>query len=250
MKMHTYQTAAQAAHADLLDKLSEAQTEARQRQQQAAQAVSDDTMRPHLLGIITNTDTPTADTVAATIASFAAMMPAHKARDGAAMIAHLTSIKKHNGLSDKQAGQVIGAMMACIHGKASAGLTEWPSRETWHHALSVAELHQWAEWAAPDAYAELQADVQRAMRDRFEADRDLARLESDQKALDLLAATQGDNDNVIRIANPTARRQRIGTVMFEPEAVTELTDRDYAAVVQHGGFQRLIAAGDLAVVAA
>ena len=249
MKTETFYTAAQAAHADLSNKLTTAQTEARERAQQAALAASDDVLRPRLLGIITNQDAPSAEAVTSTLAAYAAMLPAHRQRDGVVLINSLESVKKHNGLTDKQAGLIAAAIMACVHGKAHAGLIDFPGSNVWHHDLTVGTLKQWAAWIAPDAHAELVKELNAAMRDRFRAEREMARLQAAEAALGMLGnALIESASNVIHLANHTGQQQRVGGVVFEPG--TNVIDLDtFANIADNGGYRRMLDAGQLEVVA-
>lgn len=249
-KMNDYQAAAQAAYEELQAAHADALAEAQARLQHATEAASADAIRPRLIAMLEQAEPPAADTVASVLGGYVALFPAHLQRDGALLIRSLGSTKKHHGLNDKQAGQIAAAIVACVHGKGSAGLIDFPSADTWHNNLSASDLHAWSGWVAPDAYEELQAELDGLTRERFEAERDLALLDASKQTLDRLAELHGGPArDVIRIKSNVANRSGVAGIFFEPGEVRELNPAQWGEIADHAGYRRMIGAGQLEVVA-
>lgn len=246
MTMKDYTAAAQSAHDKLSPLLDKAVADAQARLSEADKAASAETVRAQLVAMIDNADTPPADSVTGILGSFCALLPDHRAHDGGVIIGALVSTKKRHALSEKQAAQIAGAIIASVHGKAPAGLIEWP--DTWHSQLSDADLHQWVEWVAPKEYAKLSADLEATARARISAETDLTQLETCRRALADLVPSASDG-TVIQIRNNADHAQGMAGIRWQAGEVLPISAADYVSLAAHGGYHRMIQQNELEVVA-
>lgn len=246
MTIKHYATEAKTAHSHLMPLLSQAIDDTQARLATAAQAASADTIRPNLEGMLANADTPPAEAVNGILSGYLQLMPAHRAREGGLLIRSLVSTKKHHGLSDAQASQIAGAMLAAINGKGYSGIIEWP--ENWQADLSQSELNQWAEWVAPKEHAKLMASLETHTKTRISAESDLVQLKTSRNALAALVPAPSSG-TVIKIRNNADKRQGVSGIHWEGGEVKEIAPADYARVTQNTGYQLLAESGQLEVLA-
>lgn len=246
MTMKNYATEAQTAHDHLMPLLEKAQTEAQQRLDKAKQASTPDALRPQLLAILDNADTPAADAIGGILSGYAQLMPDHRARDGGLLIRSLASTKSHHGLTEAQAGQIAGAIIGAISGKGHAGLIQWP--ENWQRELSHGDLLKWCEWVAPKAYGKLLDSLESQAKARISAESDLVQLQASRQALAGLVPSPSTGA-VIRIRNNAEKRQGVSGIQWNPGEVKPLEPAEYARVTANAGYSSLVEAGQLEVVA-
>ena len=228
--MKSFTQAAKQAHDTLTAAHAEAMSDAQARLKSAEQATSPEAVRPQLIELLNQADQPGADAVATVITSYAAMMPQHLARDGAALVSHLTGIKRHKGLSDAQAGQVVRAILAALNG-CPAGLIEWPAADLVLARMPLSDLHLWAQWGTPDGYSTFTAAQEAAVHSHYTAVRDLAYLEQQAEALAALAAPVAE---VLRLKSNSKGAQSVAGITFEPGEIRELTPAEYAGIYSRG----------------
>lgn len=247
-KMNDYATEAQRAHDSLLPMLEAAIQDATERQEQASQKANADTIRPQLVAMIDGADTPAPDAIGGIIATYAALLNNPGTRDGKWLIESLHSTVKHHGLKPAQAGQIAGAIVGAIQGKAPLSLIEWPAADDWHKYLHHADLLQWAAWIAPKKYEEFAAALDATAEERIRADTDLAQLEQARKALaDLVPEFR--ESNVVRIRNNGEHGQGVAGIRWKAGEIVEVAANDYARLVAATGYQHLNESGQLEVVA-
>lgn len=247
MTMKDYTAAAQNAQDTLSPLLDKAVADAQKRLSEATKAASVDSLRPQLIAIIDNADTPPLDAVTGILSTYCALMPQHRTREGDLLVRSLCSTKKHHGLTDKQAAQVAGAMVACVQGKAPMSLIEWPDVKTWHRQLNDADLHQWAEWVAPKEYATLSKALEKTTEARMSAETDVVQLETCRRALADLVP-KAFECAVIQVRNNADHCQGVAGIQWEGGEVKRLEPTDYAKITVHPGFSRLIEQAQLEVV--
>jgi|GEM_PF-2633668 len=248
MTVKDYKTAAQKAHDTLTPLLDDAFAEAQAMLEKAGQVASRDAVRPELVEMINKADTPPADAIAGILASYAGLLPQHLARDGGLFIRSLVSIKKHHGLTDSQAAQIAGAIVASIHGKAPMSLIEWPGCDDWDSQLHHTDLDQWAAWVSPKEHGKLTSKLEAETKARINAESVLVHLEASRRALaDLVPKVV--TTSVIKIRNNSEHRQGISGVRWTAGEVKALDAVEYAAVTDSAGYQSLIESGQLEVVA-
>ncbi|XKH00782.1 hypothetical protein LG325_11905 [Marinobacter nauticus] len=246
MTMKQFSTEAQTAHDHLVPLLDQAISHTNDRLEKAKQAASPEALRPDLLAMLDNADTPAADAIGGIIGGYAQLMPNHRARDGGLLIRSLVSTKSHHGLTDDQAGQIAGAIIGAIQGKAHSGLIEWP--ENWHDELHHNDLCQWCEWVAPKAYGDLLASLQDTTKARISAESDLVQLQASQQALADLVPSPSTGA-VIQIRNNAENRQGVAGIHWQAGEVKTLEPAEYAQVIDNAGYQRLADAGQFEVLA-
>ena len=247
-KMNNYSAAAQRAHDNLLPTLDAAIQDATERQRQASMKADPATIRPDLVVMIEGADTPKSDAIGGIVATYAALLNNPATRDGRWLIESLASTVKHHGLKPEQAGQIAGALVAAVHGRAPLSLIEWPAADAWHKHVHHVDLLQWAAWLAPKKYEKYAADMNSTAELRIKADTDLAQLEQARKALSDLVPEFRES-NVVRIRNNGEHGQGIAGIRWQAGEVVEVAANDYARLVAAQGYQRLNESGQLEVMA-
>ena len=246
--MKQYIEAAQRAHDELLPLLGDAIADAQDRLSKAKATADHDAVTPQLVELLNNADTPPADAIGGIIATYAALLNNPGTRDGAWLIRSLASTAKHHGLKDAQTGQIAGAIIGAIHGKAPVSLIEWPAADAWHKQLHHADRMKWAAWLAPKEHAKLMKRMEATAQARISAETDLIQLEHAREALADLVPESVSSARV-RIRNNTDHTQGVAGCRWKAGETVELEPSEYAALVDSQGFQRLADSGQLEVIA-
>lgn len=248
MTIQKFTTAAQQAHDTLTPLLAQAIEDTQAILNEAKQAASIEPLRPELIDMLNSADTPPADSVASILSGYCDLLPAHSGRDSGLLIRSLVSTKSYRALSDKQAGQIAGAIIASIHGKAPQSLTEWPAAEDWHKQLHDSDLQLWAAWAAPEKYSKFKRKIDTHTESRMSAESDLMQLEVSQQALAELVPTPSAGHKIV-IRNNAEHRQGIAGIQWQPGEEKPLTSADYAVLTSSTGYEQLTQDNVLEVVA-
>jgi len=247
--MKTYTEAAQAAHDTLLPLLDAAIASAQDRLEKAKATADNEAVTPKLVALIDDADTPRGDAVPGMIQTYAALLNKPATTDGAFLIRHLASTVKHHGLNSEQAGQIAGAMLSAINGRAPMSLITWPAADKWSEHLHFSDLQQWAAWLAPTQHTKLMTGTEKETVARIAAETDLIQLERARNALTDIVPTY-INSKVVKIRSNNADRPQ-GTAGFkwQPLETLDVAPMDYARLVSGDGFNRLLESGQLEVIA-
>jgi hypothetical protein len=178
------------------------------------------------------------------IQTYAALLNRPATTDGAWLIRSLVSSVKHHGLTSEQAGQIAGAMLSAINGRAPMSLITWPAADNWSEHLHFSDLQQWAAWLAPTQHAKLMASTEKETVARIAAETDLIQLDCARSALANIVPTY-INSKVVKIRNNFNRSQGVSGMMWQPLETLEVAPVDYARLVSANGFDLLIEDGTL-----
>ena len=242
--MKTYTEAAQTAHDNLLPLVDAAIASAKDRLSKATASADHDAIAPKLVALIDCADTPRGDAVPGMIQTYAALLNKPATTDGPWLIRSLVSSVKHHGLTSEQAGQIAGAMLSAINGRAPMSLITWPAADKWSEHLHFLGLQQWASWLAPTQHTKLMASTEKETVARIAAETDLIQLDCARSALANIVPTY-INSKVVKIRNNFNRSQGVSGMMWQPLETLDVAPVDYARLVSANGFDLLIEEGTL-----
>ena len=246
--MKQYTEAAQAAHDNLLPLLDAAIASAQDRLSKAKASADHEATAPKLVALIDSADTPRGDAVPGMIQTFAALLNKPATTDGAFLMRSLLSSVKHHGLTSEQAGQIAGAMLSAINGRAPMSLITWPAADKWSEHLHFSDLQQWAAWLAPTQHAKLMASTEKETVARIAAEHDLLQLQRARESLVGMVPVNVSSAVVKIRSNIAERAQGAAGFMWEPLETLEVAPMDYARLVSADGFNRLIEQGALELI--
>jgi len=242
--MKTYTEAAQTAHDNLLPLIDAAIASAKDRLEKAKACADHEAITPKLVALIDSADTPRGDAVPGMIQTYAALLNRPATTDGLWLMRSLLSSVKHHGLTSEQAGQISGAMLSAINGRAPMSLITWPAADKWSEHLHFSDLQQWAAWLAPTQHAKLMASTEKETVARIAAETDLIQLDCARSALANIVPTY-INSKVVKIRNNFNRSQGVSGMMWQPLETLDVAPVDYARLVSANGFDLLIEDGTL-----
>jgi hypothetical protein len=242
--MKQYTEAAQTAHDNLLPLIDAAIASAKDRLEKAKACADHEAITPKLVALIDSADTPRGDAVPGMIQTYAALLNRPATTDGLWLMRSLLSSVKHHGLTSEQAGQIAGAMLSAINGRAPMSLITWPAADKWSEHLHFSDLQQWAAWLAPTQHAKLMASTEKETVARIAAETDLIQLDCARSALANIVPTY-INSKVVKIRNNFNRSQGVSGMMWQPLETLDVAPVDYARLVSANGFDLLIEDGTL-----
>jgi len=246
--MKKYIEAAKKAHEQLMTLVEAATTDAQDRISKAKEDATPDEVSPLLVDMLNNAAIPADGAVTGIFSTYAALLNNPGTRDGAFLIRHLVSATKHHGLTNEQAAQIAGAMIAAVHGSAPASLIEWPAADDWHEHLSYSDLKQWAAWLAPAKYKQFEERTTATAKARISAETDLVQLKRARQALEDMVPKKMSS-TAVNIKNLTERKTGISGVGWEAGETMALGTEAFAQVIDSPGFQKLLETKTLEVVA-
>ena len=246
MKMYT--EAAQTAHDSLIPLVDSAIASAKDRLSKATASADHDAIAPKLVALIDGADTPRGDAVPGMIQTYAALLNKPATTDGAFLIRHLASTVKHHGLNSEQAGQIAGAMLSAINGRAPMSLITWPAADKWSEHLHFADLQQWAAWLAPTQHTKLMTGTEKETVARIAAEHDLLQLQRARESLVGMVPVNVSSAVVKIRSNNADRAQGTAGFRWQPLETLEVVPMDYARLVSSDGFNRLLESGQLEVI--
>jgi len=246
--MKKYTEAAQTAHDNLLPQLDAAIANALERIKKARADADTKAVSPLLVDMLNNAAVPAGGAVTGIFSTYAALLNNPGTRDGAFLIRHLISATKHHGLTNEQAEQIAGAILAAIKGGAPASLIAWPAADDWHEPLSYSDLKQWAAWLAPARYMQFEHHITETAKARISAETDIVQLKRARQALEDMVPKKMSRTTV-SIKNLTERKTGISGVGWEAGETMALGTEAFARLIDSPGFQNLLETKTLEVVA-
>jgi hypothetical protein len=246
--MKKYIEAAQTAHDNLMPLVDTAIASALERKKKARADADTEAVTPTLVDMLNNAAIPADGAVTGIIATYAALLNNPGTRDGVFLIHHLVSAAKHHGLTNEQAAQIAGAILAAIKGKAPASLITWPAADDWQEHLHYSDLKQWAAWLAPAEYKQFEERTTKTAKARISAETDLIQLNRARQALEDMVPKK-KSSTTVNIKNLTERKTGVSGIRWEPGETMALGTEAFAQLVDSNGFKRMLETKTLEVVA-